>query len=248
MEWLDPISLHDRLTLWGLRINISNMGKRIKKLRTKIYKPIRSDVYARIDWDKASKLFQQPVLPSSVKHTYPRVSDLLKVLAAAGAIGMVFAFPGAASAISSLVLGKNSYGRWQTKQVIGQMAKRKLVQIEYNNDGSVAVKITKNGMKRALTYQLETMKLKKPKFWDRKWRLVIFDVPELYRKARDLFRMRLKQLGLHFFQESVYVSPYPCFSEVEFLRELYGIPVKVRYLLVEKIEDDEELKDYFELG
>ncbi len=224
------------------------MVKEEKKISVKTNDKSKSNIYARIDWDKASKLFQQPPTSTTSKHTYPPVKELLKILSAAGAVGLIFAFPGAAPAIGALVLGKNPYGRWQTKQIIVQMARRKLVDIENNSDGSVTVKITKDGMNRSLTCQLESMKMKIPKKWDKKWRLVIFDIPEKYRRVRDIFRMRLRQLGLYLLQESVYVSPYPCFNEVEFLRELYGIPVKVLYLLVEKIEDDEHLKSYFELN
>lgn len=219
-----------------------------KKISTKKSVVSRSKVYAQIDWEKASKLFQQVSSPSATQHAYPSVKELLHIVAKAGTIGLIFAFPGAAPVLSNLVLGKNSYSRWRTKQIVDQMEKRKLVSTKYNEDGSVTVTITKNGMSRALTYQLETMQLVKPKKWDRRWRLVIFDIPEKYKRVRDLFRMRLKQLGLYCLQESVYVSPFPCFKEIEFLRQLYAIVITVRYLLVEKIEDDEELKSFFELG
>lgn len=202
--------------------------------------------YTQIDWEKASKLFQQPII-SSQKHSFPPVKEILHVLAAAGAIGMIFAFPGAAPAIGSLVLGKDSYDRWRTKKIITQLKKQKFITIKDNSDNTVTVRITKHGMVRALTYQLETMQLKKQKNWDKKWRLVIFDIPDKYKKVRDIFRIRLRQLSLYPLQESIYVSPYPCFNEIEFLRELYGISFTVKYLLVEKIEDDEELRKHFEL-
>ena len=103
-------------------------------------------------------------------------------------------------------------------------------------------------MNRALTYQLDTMMVRKPKRWDKKWRVVIFDIPEKYRRVRDIFRSRLRQLSLYQLQESVYISPYPCFSEIEFLRELYGVSFTVSYLLVDRIEDDELLRSHFELS
>lgn len=202
--------------------------------------------YAHIDWEKASKLFQQPIL-SSKKHSFPPVKDILRILAKVGAIGMIFAFPGAAPAIGSLVLGDNSYDRWRTKKIITQLKKQKFITIKENADNTVTVRITKHGMVRALTYQLETMQLKKQKNWDKKWRVVIFDIPDRYKKIRDIFRMRLRQLSLYPLQESIYASSYPCFNEIEFLRELYGISFTVKYLLVEKIEDDGELRKHFEL-
>ena len=202
--------------------------------------------YAHIDWDKVAELFRQST-PSTEKSMLPRAKTLLYILAAAGAIGLVFAFPGAATAIGSLVIGKNKYGRWQTKRVVNQLYGRKYVSIKYNDDNTVTVKITKNGLARALTYQLDSLKINRPKKWDKKWRVVIFDIPEKYKKIREIFRMRLKQLELYPLQDSVYISPFPCFREIEFLRELYGISMKVEYLLVEKIEDDEYLKKRFKL-
>lgn len=214
---------------------------RKKTIKKKLMK--NSNPYAQIDWEKAGKLFQQPITPSK-KSSFPPVKQILQILARVGAIGMIFAFPGAASAIGSLVLGENSYDRWKTKKIITQLKKQKFITVKENPDNTVTVKITNQGMVRALTYQLESMKLNK-KNWDKKWRLIIFDVPDKYKKVRDIFRMRLRQLNLYPLQESIYVSPYPCFNEIEFLRELYGISFTVKYLLVEKIEDDGELRQHF---
>lgn len=220
---------------------LKTRNETIKKKRERNLNP-----YIQIDWEKASKLFQQPII-SSQKHSFPPVKEILHVLAAAGAIGIIFAFPGAAPAIGSLVLGDNSYDRWKTKKIITQLKKQKFITIKENSNNTVTVKIANQGMVRAVTYQLEAMQLKKQKNWDKKWRVVIFDIPDRYKKVRDIFRMRLRQLSLYPLQESIYVSPYPCFNEIEFLRELYGISFTVKYLLVEKIEDDGELKQHFEL-
>lgn len=203
--------------------------------------------YAHIDWEKATVLFQKQEKGENISRKYPAVRDVLRLLAAASGIGLIFAFPGAAPAIGTLFLGKQHFNRWQTKQIISQLEKQKYVEVEYLDQGKVRVKITKDGMVRALTYELEKMELVKPKRWDKKWRVVIFDIPEKHRRVRDVFRMRLTQLGLYQLQESVYVSPYTCFDEVAFLRELYGVAFTVRYLFVEKIEDDEYLHDRFNL-
>lgn len=204
--------------------------------------------YAKIDWDRAAVLFKKPMVNKTKVQKFPPVSNVLQILAAAGAIGLVFAFPGASPAIGALVLGKQSFSRWQTKQTINQLKRQKFVAIKENDDGSTTVKITRQGMVKALTYRLDTLGITKPSRWDKKWRVVIFDIPTKYNRTRDIFRMRLKQLGLYQLQESVYISPYPCFSEVEFLRELYGVAFTIKYLLVERIEDDRSLKIHFELS
>lgn len=208
---------------------------------------VKSNIYADIDWEKAKVLFQRPLESREKESDSLQVRDVLKVLAAVAGIGAIFIFPGAAPALGSLILGGNNYSRWQVKQVVSRLKKQKYVEIEDLPDGKVRVKITRNGLVRALTYELGSMQIHKPKRWDGKWRVVIFDIPNKYKGVRDIFRMRLRQLGLYQFQESVYVSPYPCSQEIEFLREIYGVAITVKYLLVEKIEDDSFLRSYFDL-
>lgn len=204
--------------------------------------------YAKIDWEKASILFQRPLPKREQTRQYPSTKEILHISAAAGAVGMMFIFPGAAVGLGALMLGGQRYSRWGTRRVISQLAKQRYVSVEEKTDGTVTVRITKQGMVRALTYNLETLQVQKPKRWDKKWRLVIFDIPERYRRLRDMFRLRLRQLGLYPLQESVFISAYSCFDEVEFLRELYGVAFSVRYLVVEKVEDDAFLLQRFGLS
>ena len=220
---------------------------KIKK-DTRTSKEKQASPYANINWEKASFLFQRTSLDKfSSKSKYPQVKEVLHILAGVGTVGLMLVFPGAASAVASVVLGKSSYSPWRARKIFQQLEKQKYVNIQYNPDGSISVKITKEGMTKALTYQLESLKIKIPNKWDGKWRIVIFDIPNKYKQVRDIFRMRLKQLGLKQLQESVYVSPYKCFEEIEFLRELYGVAFTVSYLLVEKIENDNHLKNDFDL-
>ncbi|KKR33084.1 MAG: PaaX domain protein [Candidatus Gottesmanbacteria bacterium GW2011_GWA2_41_12] len=200
--------------------------------------------YVEINWEKAKTLFQIPAKEEQ-KRNFP-TKEILRILATAGAIGLTFAMPKSGASIASQIMGDN-FDSWYSDRIFGRLKKQKYVSIINNSDNSVTVRITKNGMSRALTYQLDEMSLSKRK-WDKKWRVIIFDIPEKYRRVRDIFRMRLKQLDLYPLQESVFVSPYPCFDQIEFLRELYGISFTVNYLLVEKIEDDKFLKDYFKLN
>lgn len=45
--------------------------------------------------------------------------------------------------------------------------------------------------------------------WDGLWRMVVFDVPEIERKARDQLRRTLKTGGFGYLQHSVWISPHP---------------------------------------
>lgn len=50
--------------------------------------------------------------------------------------------------------------------------------------------------------------------WDKKWRVVIFDIPQELHNKRNRFRKKLKSLGFYKIQKSVFVFPYPCENEL----------------------------------
>lgn len=79
-------------------------------------------------------------------------------------------------------------------------------------NGRVKIKITPKGLKR-LSLELDLEKFSRKK-WDKKWRVVIFDVAEKRRKKRDYLREKLKSLGFGMLQESVWISPFPIENEL----------------------------------
>ncbi|MEK9143374.1 MAG: CRISPR-associated endonuclease Cas2 [Patescibacteria group bacterium] len=220
-----------------------------RKKARKRRKSYTGSLYAKISWDKAEGFFRQTTQEEIKHRDYPSTKDILQILAAVGTVGIVLAFPPALTGVAALMkLGRGSYSPWGMRRTLKRLKKQKYVAVQESRDGKVTVTITKNGMIRALTYELNTLSIQKPTRWDGKWRVVIFDVPEKEKKLRDTFRMRLLQMGLYQLQKSVYVSPYPSFNEIEFLRELYGIAVTVLYMTVEKIEDDAFLRTHFTLS
>ena len=198
-----------------------------------------------INWDRASTLFSTSDVPKTTKHISAK--SLLFALARSVDEGLQFLMSPNPVTVARLLQQGASPLPWDTKQRLNRFQKQNYVTIRESSDGTITVHITKHGLERALSYKINDMHLQAPEAWDGKWRVIIFDVPERYKRFRDLFRMRLKQLGLYGIQDSVFVSPYSCFKEVEFLRELYGIAFTVRYLLVEKIEEDASLRTHFAL-
>lgn len=202
--------------------------------------------YAHIDWGKTAAIFRQNSLPGKQSTTYT-ASQLLFALANAADKGIMFLAHAADPAIVEYMHFGTGPLSWPVKRTISRFRGQQYVSVAEGRDGRVTVKITKRGMARALSYKLNTMALQQQARWDKKWRVVMFDIPDKHKRLRDIFRKRLAQLGLYRLQESVYVSPYPCFDEIEFLRELYGIAFTVQYLLAESIENDEHLRRHFSL-
>lgn len=81
--------------------------------------------------------------------------------------------------------------------------------------------------------------------WDGKWRILIFDIPEKLRRYRDFLRTELSSLGFYQLQKSVWVHPLPI--PEAFWKEVIdpGLLSFVRIGVLESINQEAELKDYF---
>ena len=92
-------------------------------------------------------------------------------------------------------------------------------------------------------------KKRKKKKWDKKWRAIIFDIPELSRKERDFLRNELRWIGFRELQKSVWVFPYEIEQELSALLKLWKRDLKgdIRFLRIEKLSGEEELKRHFSL-
>lgn len=137
--------------------------------------------------------------------------------------------------------------RSQLYNYIREFYNSRLVSYKEEKDGTINVVLTEKGRKRALRYRMEELSIKTSVRWDKKWRLVIFDIPEKYRKARDALRYELKKLGMKELQKSVFVHPYNCEDEINFIVEVFDIRPYIRYITATKITNEEELKLHFEL-
>ncbi|PIU36661.1 CRISPR-associated endonuclease Cas2 [Candidatus Roizmanbacteria bacterium CG06_land_8_20_14_3_00_34_14] len=102
-------------------------------------------------------------------------------------------------------------------------------------------KIIEYSIKSILKYKQEK------KRWNKKWFLVFFDVPEIQRNKRDYLRKFLKQLGFYGYQKSVYLFPYECEKEVELIKKMVEGAKYMKYIIAEKIEDENLAKKYFAL-
>ncbi|KKQ67959.1 MAG: PaaX domain protein [Parcubacteria group bacterium GW2011_GWC2_39_11] len=137
--------------------------------------------------------------------------------------------------------------RRKIKDTFSYLRKRGLIIIE--KDGkNFYMRLTKKGELIAGKYQIDELYIKKQKKWDKKWRVIIFDIPENRRIKRDLFRSKLKGMGFRQFQKSVWIYPYPCDEEVKLLRGFFGLEEKHLIILtVEKLEGAEKLLKIFNL-
>ena len=134
----------------------------------------------------------------------------------------------------------------ELQKAIKELYKTKTVEIKENSDGTHTLVLTKQGKLKSFTYHFREMKLKKVN-WDGKWRIVIFDIPEKLRRGRDALRDKLKNLGFYELQKSVFVFPYQCEQEIEFIIEFFSLRKYVRFGVLDSIDNSLHLKKIFKL-
>lgn len=173
----------------------------------------------------------------------------LCVLAVASMPVLVFGASVMGNAVQCFKMFKGSkkYSNKQISSAMYSIKRQKLIEYVCDKNGKTIVKITKKGEIKLRAFDVELMKINKPKKWDGKWRLVIFDIPMRFTKGREALRYHLKELNFFQFQKSAWIYPYPCEDEIIFIADFFGVRKCVEVLTVESILRDEKLKKYFHL-
>ena len=115
--------------------------------------------------------------------------------------------------ISEVQRGWQSIDRNSLNRAIRTLYKSKLVSTRCNRDGTMTLVLSKEGDDLALTYSIENMGIQRPTHWDRRWRIVMFDVPETHKKIRDTLRMHFKNMEFYFFYYNLSLSCSCCFNK-----------------------------------
>lgn len=107
--------------------------------------------------------------------------------------------------------------------------------------------MTSEGENLLCRWKFTNLKLEKPKKWDRKWRVIIFDIPEKKRGTRDRIRELFKQANFYHLQDSVWAYPYDCEDVLTLLKLDLGVGKNILYLIVDELENDRHLREFFSL-
>ena len=134
------------------------------------------------------------------------------------------------------------------QRIVREFYRDRLVDFKEDGDGGVRIILTEQGVKKALRYNIDTISIKESKKWDGKWRLVIFDIPEKMKKTREALRNKLRKLGFYQLQKSVFVFPFACHDEINFVVEFFELRPHVRTMTVLDVTNEAELKLHFELS
>ena len=90
--------------------------------------------------------------------------------------------------------------------------------------------------------------IKKPKKWDARWRVLIFDISEQKKPVREKLRRTLIHVGCMRLQDSVWIYPYDCEDLIALLKVDFQIGKDLIYMIVEHLENDSKLRNHFGLS
>src|SRR3989344_6132325 len=195
----------------------------------------------------------------SKDHSFdPKTFEVLKLLATCSILIASVIVPGLPIAAGALLKIKKNidyensrkewekFNLWRLKQVLKRMQNSKYVEI-VTQRGVPVVKITDKGKEKLLKYDLQNLQLDQSK-WDGRWRLIIYDVGKDKKRQVDTFRRTLNNLKVLRLQRSVYLTPFKCEDEIEYLKQVFDLDEEVQVLLIRSLDNESTYKKYFGLN
>jgi CRISPR/Cas system-associated endoribonuclease Cas2 len=171
----------------------------------------------------------------------------LSAVAAAGIAGLMLTAP------NVLQLLKNADPLWLNKKdpklrlgAIGYRLQKKGMVEWIEVKGVRRMRITPSG-RTLLNRAILKGPLQRPKKWDGKWRIVVFDIRDSRKGLRDKVRTMVSNFGFTRLQNSVWAYPYDCEDIITLLKTELRIGSELLYMIVDAIEYDRPLRKHFNL-
>jgi CRISPR-associated endonuclease Cas2 len=169
---------------------------------------------------------------------------VLSSIAVTGILSVGLVAPNALQLLKPFIKGKtHRRSLASVNQAVSRLRKQRLIYFENTGKGTF-VRLTEKGQRYLYTH---IDNIPKPRRWDGKWRILIFDIKEKRRSTRDQLRISLVSIGFKRLQNSVWVYPYDCEDLIVLLKADFKIGKDVLYIIADKIENDKLLKTHFNL-
>ncbi len=171
--------------------------------------------------------------------------DILRLVAAGVVVGAGVMAPNTLQLLQYFT-PRSPKERAKIMRMIRYLESRDCIQLEHQN-GREYIHLTKQGRKQFDENAIRELQIPEPRRWDRRWRLVMFDLPIRHEKVRQAFRLKLEDFGFRLYQRSVFIYPHECMEEVNAVAEWFGVREHVRYIVAEHINDMRKYAVEFDL-
>ena len=167
---------------------------------------------------------------------------ILETVKVAGIISVALVAPNAVGAMVKLGILPSPRQKDVVRRSSYRMVKAGLMEWKDRK-----LRLTQKGERALRAMSLTQFADKKPRRWDGKWRVLIFDIPERRRGLRIKLRLTLQSIGFVRLQDSVWVYPYDCEEFITLLKADFHVGNDLLYLIVDSIEHDSFLRKHFKL-
>jgi len=183
---------------------------------------------------------------NQVNKKIPIKKIILSTIAITGLVSVAVLAPNVLQVAGKFFNNKKYQRKKYLESSITNLLKKGLIEFEKRGDQKF-IRLTLKGKQELVKYELGDIEIKRPRRWDKKWRIVIFDIKEKRRKTRDILRHTLNRLGFIKLQNSVWVFPYDCEELIIMLKSNLFVGKDILYMTVENLENDKWLKREFGL-
>jgi CRISPR/Cas system-associated endoribonuclease Cas2 len=167
---------------------------------------------------------------------------ILGSVAAVGILSVAVLAPSVLGAMAKLGLLPAKRQKEIVKRSRDKLIKRGLLEFK---DGFL--RLTEQGKAELRWIKVRDFKFEKPKKWDKKWRVLIFDIKEDRKLLREKVRRTLVAMGFARLQDSVWIYPYDCEDLITLLKADFKIGKDVLYMIVDELEYDFSMREKFGL-
>lgn len=167
---------------------------------------------------------------------------ILDTVATAGVISVGLMAPNALGAMAKLGLLPHRRQKDSIRTARDNLMRQGL--LRYDNG---KLRLTALGERKLYLLRSAEHAFSKPRKWDKRWRVLIFDIPERRKGTREKIRRTLSFAGFMRLQDSVWVCPYDCEDFITLLKADFKIVKDMLYMIVDVIEYDMPLRKHFGL-
>lgn len=134
-----------------------------------------------------------------------------------------------------------SEGFKRLRKALYELKRQKYIEFVEEKEGEEFYRITEKGKMKLRKFSFDNLGVPKPKNWDGKWRLIVFDIPHSKKQARDALREKLIDLDCYQLQKSVWVHPFPCQEEIFYVANVFEVSNFIEVFTVEDFNDSKAL-------
>lgn len=164
----------------------------------------------------------------------------------AGMLTVALATPNAIKMLESFGISPKN----RQREIIRRAQTRLVAQGFLAKNRNGYLRLTAKGQDRLEYWErnsFEKWKQTIPKRWDKKWRILIFDIQEERKLDRDYIRRTLEHIGFVPLQRSVFIYPYDCEDLVALIKAEFKIGHDLIYIIADAVENDGSFREYFNL-